>query len=245
MDAATSETTSAVKDLPAPVTGQDIAPDGDMVLVVGREKARLMLRVQFQCLRAASKVFGSMFGPNWSEGQVLSPNCPREVPLDDDNASAMHTICLVLHHHAEVPEVLTARELATIAVASDKYDLAVALRHVSTFWLKQDKSFGLVEMGHRLVAALLFNNSTIFEGCTTDLITYWNDSYQSLLDDDMTRQFISFDAMCKLLVHILAVTYTTEFRADFHRPAGAAPHPDAAGSSRLPQDCVHMALSPR
>jgi hypothetical protein len=44
----------------------DISPDGDVVLVVGPRNVRL--RIQSQCLRCASKVFGAMFGPTWSEG---------------------------------------------------------------------------------------------------------------------------------------------------------------------------------
>jgi hypothetical protein len=48
----------------------DISPDGDVVLVVGPRNVRL--RIHSQCLRCASKVFGAMFGPHWSEGQGLS-----------------------------------------------------------------------------------------------------------------------------------------------------------------------------
>lgn len=81
----------------------DIAPDGDVILFVGPEKTPL--KVYSQCLRAASKVFRVMFGPDWSEGKGLTSRSPREIPLEEDDASALRTILCVLHHrNAEVPD---------------------------------------------------------------------------------------------------------------------------------------------
>jgi hypothetical protein len=68
----------------------DISPDGDVVLVVGPRNVRL--RIQFQVLRCASKVFGAISGPTWSEGQglVLSGTyvCRRLHELHHDKPKA-------------------------------------------------------------------------------------------------------------------------------------------------------------
>jgi hypothetical protein len=88
----------------------DISPDGGVVLVVGPRK--VLLRIQSQCLRRASKVFGAMFRPHWSEGQGLSKESPPEVPLVDNDADALRTICCVIHHRNDVvPQSLTPKEV--------------------------------------------------------------------------------------------------------------------------------------
>jgi hypothetical protein len=106
----------------------DISPDGDVVLVVGSRNVRL--RIQSQCLRCASKVFGAMFGPHWSEGQGFSKESPREVPLVEDDADALRTICCVLHHrNDDVPQSLTPKEVLQIAIEADKYGLNITLKY--------------------------------------------------------------------------------------------------------------------
>jgi hypothetical protein len=177
------------------VAEQDIAPDGDVILVVGAEGVRL--RVYSQCLRAASKVFRVMFGPDWSEGQALSAKSPKEVVLDDDDAFAMRIVCLVLHHDDGVPEVLTPKQIATIAVVSDKYDLAAALRLLSARWLWHKVGFSLIDMGHRAVAAFLLDKNRLFESFAMDLIMYWSDSYRGLLGDEIIGQFMTSETICK------------------------------------------------
>jgi hypothetical protein len=122
----------------------DISPDGDVVLVVGSRNVRL--RIQSQCLRCASKVFGAMFRPHWSEGQGLSKESPREVPLVEDDADALRTICCVLHHrNDDVPQSLTPKEVLQIAIEADKYGLNVALKYARVQWLKPRGSLDTVE----------------------------------------------------------------------------------------------------
>src|SRR5437667_9691364 len=99
----------------------DISPDGDVILIVGVENLRL--KVYSQCLRSASKIFGAMFGPDWTEGQRLSKESPTEVPLLEDDADAMWMICCIVHHRNDlVPQHLTAKEVLQIAIEVDKYE---------------------------------------------------------------------------------------------------------------------------
>ncbi|OIW22505.1 hypothetical protein CONLIGDRAFT_638285 [Coniochaeta ligniaria NRRL 30616] len=177
----------------------DIAPDGDLILVVGPEKSQL--KVYSQCLRAASSVFNAMFGADWSEGKGLSSQSPCEIPLEEDDASALRTIFCVLHHrNTEVPdsEALTPTEILNIAIASDKYDLAVALKYVSALWLKPKRGLDLMDMGRLMTAALLLEDSRMFAAQTLELILQWHGSYLGLLDDAVIAQFVPFKAAYQL-----------------------------------------------
>ena len=120
----------------------------------------MRLRVYSQQLRSASKIFSAMFGPDWSEGQRLSKELPKEVALPDDDAKAMRIICCTIHFRNDlVPETLTTKEVLQIAIEIDKYDLMVALRYAIVEWLKPRFGMGIVETGHLLAAAFLLNSS--------------------------------------------------------------------------------------
>ncbi|KAF2807992.1 uncharacterized protein BDZ99DRAFT_489516 [Mytilinidion resinicola] len=167
----------------------DIVPDGDVVLIVGGDDVRL--RVHSQCLRSASQVFGAMFGPNWSEGQRLSRESPTEVPLPEDDADAMRTICYVIHHRNDlVPQHLPAKEVLQIAIEVDKYELVIALKFASLEWLKPQASAERVEMGHLLAAVFLFDNTDLFMANILTLILHYDGSYLDFLDDEFTSQII-------------------------------------------------------
>ena len=173
----------------------DISPDGDVILVLGVENIRL--RVYSQCLRSASKIFNAMFGPDWSEGQRLSEKSPLEVPLLEDDADAMRTICCVIHHRNDlVPEHLTAKEILQIGIIVDKYDLKIALKYASVEWVKPRVSAERVEMGHLLAAAFLFGNTDVFMAHTLALILHYTGPYLDFLDDEYTSQIIPSRTFC-------------------------------------------------
>ncbi|KUJ21312.1 uncharacterized protein LY89DRAFT_577242 [Mollisia scopiformis] len=87
-----------------PSTVVKIAADGDVILVVGPEKVKL--RVHSLFLKAASKPFSVMFGPDWKEGHnMLGRDGPVELPLPEDNAAALKLICAIIHHqNNKVPQ---------------------------------------------------------------------------------------------------------------------------------------------
>ena len=174
----------------------DIAPDGDVVLVVGPRNVRL--RVHSQCLRCASKVFGAMLGPDWSEGQGLSKVSPREVPLVEDDADALRTICCVIHHrNDDVPQALTPKEVFQIAIEVDKYDLSVCLKYASVQWLKPRGNADTVEMRYLMAAAFLFGDMDMFAAHTLALILHYKGSYLELLDDEIINQMLPWRTFCK------------------------------------------------
>jgi len=167
----------------------DISPDGDVVLVVGPRSIRL--RIHSQCLKCASKVFGAMFGPHWSEGQGLSKESPREVPLVEDDADDLRTICCVIHHrNDDVPQSLTPREVLQIAIEANKYDLNVALKYAFAQWLKPRENADRVDMGYLLAAAFLFGDMDTFVEHSLVLILHYKGSYLEFLDDEITSQIL-------------------------------------------------------
>lgn len=172
----------------------DISPDGDVVLVVGPRKERL--RIQSQCLRCASKVFAAMFGPHWREGQGLSKEHPREVPLVEDDADALRTICYIIHHrNDDVPQSLTPEEVLQIFIEVDKYDLKVALKYASVQWLKPRDNADRVDKGYLLAAAFLYDMDS-FVAHTLALILHYKGSYLEFLDDEITSEIVPWKTFC-------------------------------------------------
>ncbi|QYT00376.1 BTB domain-containing protein [Trichoderma simmonsii] len=157
----------------------EIAPDGDLILIVGPEEAKL--HVDSMMLRAASKLFSAMFGPNWKEGRdLLNGDRLTEIPLPEDNAAAMKIICSVIHHQrSEVPRTLAAGDVLAVAVAADKYDCVEALELASDRWLRPSGD----EAGNLMLltaAAYLFQNAQAFKELTKALILDYKDPYLTL-----------------------------------------------------------------
>jgi len=176
-----------------PVT--DISPDGDVVPVVGPRNVRL--RIQSQCLRCASKVFGAMFGPTWSEGQGLSKESPQEVRLVEDDADALRIICCVIHHrNNDVPQSPTPIEVLQIAIEADKYDLNIALKYAKAQWLKPRGRPERVDMGYLLAAAFLFGDMGMFVAHALGLILHYTGSYLEFFDDEITSQTVPWKTFC-------------------------------------------------
>jgi hypothetical protein len=199
----------------------DISPDGDVVLVVGPRNVRL--RIQSQCLRCASRVFGAMFGPTWSEGQGLSKESPREVRLVEDDADALRIICCVIHHrNNDVPQSPTPKEVLQIAIEADKYDLNVALAQ----WLKPRGKPEREDMGYLLAAAFLFGDMDMFVAYALTLILHYTGSYLEFLDDKITGQIVpSKRSVCDN-------PDASDIRPaiNFPRPIGRAKKPNASRS---------------
>jgi hypothetical protein len=157
----------------------EIAPDGDLILIVGPEKAKL--HVHSMMLRAVSKPFSAMFGPDWKEGHdLLDRDRPAEISLPEDNAAALKIICSIIHHqNKEVPHALAAGDVLAVAVTADKYDCVQALRFASDSWLRPstDEPADLMLL---TAAAYLFQNAQAFKEITKALILDYAGPYLTL-----------------------------------------------------------------
>jgi hypothetical protein len=160
----------------------EIAANGDVILIVGPDKRRL--QVDSICLKKASKYFRVMFGPHFSEGQDLGGNSPKEVLMLDDNANVLEIICNIIHlRNDAVPEILTPDEVFEIAIAADKFDCGIALKHATALWLNPRDVKGIVELGRLMAAAYMLDNARAFGEITLSMILRHKESYLLLLDE--------------------------------------------------------------
>lgn len=191
---ANSDTSSARLTPASVLVGPDagtIAPDGDLILVVGVAKSRF--RVDSRCLSAASKVFQSMFSSKWSEGRNLSCDNPKDIPLPDDDPFAIHVICCVIHHRNDlVPDSLVPRQLLAIAIAADKYNLGVALQFAKAAWLgaKGNSEPDVIYDGYRLAAAFAFKDLEKFAKISFELMVNHYKSYIPLYKEKALRDIL-------------------------------------------------------
>lgn len=180
-------TTFKCEDNPAPALTTDIAPTGDVVLVVGPDRARL--RVNSHCLRSASKVFDAMFGPNWNEGKNMTAATPKDVTLEEDDAESMRTTCCVIHHRNDSsPLAPEPEQLLQIAILVNKYVLNVAIKHAAFFWLDYGRNDATIsEMGYLMIAAYLFRAGEPFRRLTQRLILCHTKSFLRLLHEEIGK----------------------------------------------------------
>ncbi|KAF9766153.1 hypothetical protein IL306_001467, partial [Fusarium sp. DS 682] len=167
-----------------PNTVVEIAPDGDLVLMVGVEETKL--RVRSMLLMAASKPFSVMLGPDWKEGHDMRDHDgPFELSLPDDNASALKIICSIIHHqNKKVPRTLSAGDVLAVAVAADKYDCMDALKFASESWLG---TFGDTPDNLMLLtaAAYRFRDAQAFKEITRALVLNYDGPYLALYTDEV------------------------------------------------------------
>ncbi|KAM7209596.1 hypothetical protein V8F06_014853 [Rhypophila decipiens] len=102
----------------------DIAPDGDLILVVGPEAVKF--RVYSQVLKISSQYFT----------RLLSPPMPTEIPLPHDDAEAFNIILPVLHCRLDIMSGgLDAKRVLRYAIAADKIGCKDALNFALIQWL--------------------------------------------------------------------------------------------------------------
>jgi hypothetical protein len=162
----------------------DIAEDGNVVLIVGPENRRL--RVSDSSLGNVSKVFRTMFGPHFSEGQDLDniSSGPKEVHMLEDNADAIEIICSMMHFRS-VPREIRPDLMLDIAVAADKFDCGIVLQHASLLWLDPKNAKNLVELAHLMAASYLLDNSKAFSQVTLAMASDYGDSYLALGEQEI------------------------------------------------------------
>lgn len=119
---------------PAPDSSGDIAPDGDVLFLVGPDEKRL--RVHSFFLRNASPVFKAMLGLDFREGNQLAQSGVVEIPLPDDDVAAMEIVLNVIHGRNDaVPKTLGTAEFLQVAIVGDKYDCLGHLSFAVIVWL--------------------------------------------------------------------------------------------------------------
>ncbi|GIZ45956.1 hypothetical protein CKM354_000910100 [Cercospora kikuchii] len=116
-----------------------VAPRGDVKLICpneGDEEGTFII-VSSVVLRMGSAVFEAMLGPHFKEGLTLAGGARLELPLPEDEAASMLTMCQVMHMKAVTAAPATSKELLGLAVLADKYDCKIALSYPVSNWMQQ------------------------------------------------------------------------------------------------------------
>ncbi|KAI1830678.1 hypothetical protein DTO027I6_3236 [Penicillium roqueforti] len=168
---------------------------GDIILVVGPEKLRLRVKSIF--LKTASKLPGTILGPDWKENHILVTGLPVEIILPEENAMALRCICAILHHQNRLlPQVMAVNDVLRIAVAANKFGVVDALTFASEFWLSPVNK-GASDLIVLAAAASLFKNAQAFRDITKALVLNYGDSYLALLSEDV-RSILGDRVFCLL-----------------------------------------------
>ena len=107
------------------LSAKNLDPDGEVIfkLADGSE-----VQVSSRSLSLASPVFRTMFSSKFAEGCAVTSASACNVPLPEDDPSAVTLLCMILHHRPEVLEVTVGSKLMSdMATLADKYDCASSL----------------------------------------------------------------------------------------------------------------------
>ena len=108
-----------------------LAPNGDVVLVAHKTYLKVAITVSSTVLGLASKVFRTLFGPDYTEGQGLGdPELgPKTLTMQDDAPGSLVLLCRIMHHQYSPAEAakLGVDDIARLSVVADKYDCSAAL----------------------------------------------------------------------------------------------------------------------
>ncbi|KAI1776672.1 hypothetical protein F4818DRAFT_440071 [Hypoxylon cercidicola] len=177
----TSQTSQITKPVNFELPVVPIAPDGDVIFVVGDEKRPL--RVHSVFLRTASSVFKAMLGPHYREGANLSSDCPKVIPLPEDDPKAMEIIFNIIHFRFDaVSERYDPESVLCLAIAADKYDFTQALRLSIRDWLQCDNIKDPKKLWKLTKASYFLHNDRAFEATTLGLICHYGGSFFQLND---------------------------------------------------------------
>ncbi|KAJ3958979.1 hypothetical protein N0V92_004406 [Colletotrichum tropicale] len=167
----------------------NIAPDGDVIMVIGPKKKEF--RLHSQILIAASKVFKAMLSPNFAEGQQLinnrSHNNPVKVKLPKDDAYSMGILFELIYYRHDVLSDADGVTFFNIARAADKYDLIRAVKYPITqamdgILFTDDERGEEESMWKLAIAASIFNYDCSFKKATQALVLLSSDGYIRLAD---------------------------------------------------------------
>ncbi|KAF4905178.1 hypothetical protein CGCF415_v001363 [Colletotrichum fructicola] len=179
-------------------TINNIAPDGDVIMVIGPKKKEF--RLHSQILKAASKVFNAMLGPKFAEGQQIvnkrSHNDPVKINLPEDDAYSMGVLFELIYYRYDVLSNADGITFFDVALAADKYDLIRAVKYPITeamdgILFSYDERGEEESMWKLAIAASIFDYDPCFYKATEALILLSSDGYIRLADKWYTDQMFA------------------------------------------------------
>ncbi|GIZ45955.1 hypothetical protein CKM354_000910000 [Cercospora kikuchii] len=119
-------------------TVHEVSSEGDVKLICGSEEAgdAMHIIVSSVIMRHGSPVFKAMLGSDFKEGCTLSTGARLDLPLPDDHARSMLTICQIMHLHPKVHAPCNCQEMLKLAMLIDKYDCRGPLSYPVSVWMR-------------------------------------------------------------------------------------------------------------
>lgn len=186
-----------------------LAKRGDVILKLGKkDNATLDLLVSSVALSLMSPVFEAMFSGPFIEGQSLSPDSPRTVPLPDDDPEAMRLLCSTAHMcvdelpNKNVPRKIVHTVFAEYAILCDKYDCIGAVSAYSKRWAMEL----LVFPGRQHFEKLIFSTYVL------DLPDEFAKATRAVILDRVDVKFTIAAHVPNVLPLIVFGTYATSHR---------------------------------
>ncbi len=113
-------------------------PAGDLVLSIGLNEDRQLIRVSSKVLTLASPVFSALLSPKFTESRSLADSTEvPQIPFPEDNPEAMVWLCQALHFKKRPTDEISFPLVKDLAVLCDKYDLSIALGSWSELWMQK------------------------------------------------------------------------------------------------------------
>ncbi|KAI9150295.1 hypothetical protein HJFPF1_10054 [Paramyrothecium foliicola] len=165
-------------------TADEIAPDGDIVFIVGPLEKRLTADACI--LRLSSPVLRAMLKPYYKEGQTLAADGCLEIVLRDDNAEAFEVVLSAIHGcNGKYMSTPTPEELLQVAIICDKYDCLSSISFAmhtwfTQLWMFRTKMPNMEEMWAWTMAACLCRDRVAFNDATSTILLNGQGSYIDL-----------------------------------------------------------------
>lgn len=175
-----------------------LAPEGDVILVVGGKRFRIHADSLF--LKRHSTVFAALLGPNFREGQDLNTSSPKEILLPDDNPYAMTAICATMYHNfGHIPRNPTTDQVLSIIRHADKYDCYDVLTLPSQVygWLKSDHLTLGKDLANILAVSYLVRDQEAFKNASKALVWKYDGSFTDLANN-VICDVLPWKTFCRL-----------------------------------------------
>ncbi|KAK8184431.1 hypothetical protein BC567DRAFT_218369 [Phyllosticta citribraziliensis] len=132
-----------------------------------------------------------MLGPHFNEGQNLSCENPKRIPLPEDNPSAMKLLCAILHHRYEPEETPSFKLIQALAEAVDKYLCVSSTTAITTMWLHvilvRASVWDFAQLVELLAASYLLKSDSAFHETSKHLVLKYSSTLALDFDHAMTR----------------------------------------------------------
>ncbi|KAF5537842.1 hypothetical protein FMEXI_9664 [Fusarium mexicanum] len=149
------------KENPTAPDFQRFVPHGDVVFIVNNDRR---VRVHSTVMKDASRVFATMLGPNFMEGQALAAANTEtdhfEIALPEEESSlCFGWICRALHCQSETTLWSpTCAEIVKVWSIIDKYDMKQSMHLSVMFWTQDILSKTCHSKDIWLMALICFQN---------------------------------------------------------------------------------------